>query len=247
MSNIDGHCATDAETVYVGTIGTATCSDTATSAGSAQVPYCTAQSGVGIAKAKGRPLVVMTGALAPSSPVVGASLTIVGKSGATITPALASDGITITSGEIYLRNLTVQGNASTSTGIGVSAGTGVTLHMDTCTVKNNPGGGILLNGSAFDIKNTAVMGNGQGRTGAVVWGGILVNNLPTTGPTNLGYVTIQTNVGGGITCAGGIQGTGVLSSGNTNASLGQIDSVCAISTGVCTTASATCGTQATPQ
>jgi hypothetical protein len=53
--------------------------------------------------------------------------------------------------------------------------------MDTCAVTNNPGGGILLNGAAFDIKNTTVTGNGPATFGgATAWGGILVKTFPGT-------------------------------------------------------------------
>jgi hypothetical protein len=41
MFQQDGHCATDAESIYVGKNGAGTCSDSG--AGSAQMPYCTAQ------------------------------------------------------------------------------------------------------------------------------------------------------------------------------------------------------------
>jgi hypothetical protein len=239
----DGHCATDTETVYVGTIGTAICSDTASNAGSAQTPYCTDQIGISSAKSKAKPLVVMTGSLTGSftvSPTV--PLTVVGKA-AVITPTAFTDGVTVTSGEIYLRNLTVQGSASTSTGIGISAGVGVTLHMDTCLVKNNPSGGILLNGASFDIKNTTITGNGPNNAGAS-WGGVYVQSLPAGGSTNLDLVTVQGNVGGGLSCTGGIQGIGVLSTGNTSTTT-QISTLCAVT--ACTTTSTTCGAQSLPQ
>jgi hypothetical protein len=246
LSNIDGHCATDADTIYVGTIGTATCSDTATNAGSAQAPYCTAKTGIGAAKSKSKPLVLLTGTLAVSSPVVSASVTVVGKSGAVITPESFSDGITINSGEVYLRNLTVKGSASTSTGIGINAapisGSTVTLHMDTCAVTGNPGGGILLNGAAFDIKNATISGNGP--NGSFSWGGIFVQSLPTSGPTTLNLVSITANPASGLSCAGTIQGTGVLATGNTSV---QIATGCSITTGACTVSSSTCGAQSTPQ
>jgi hypothetical protein len=176
-------------------------------------------------------------------------VTVVGKSGAVITPESFSDGITINSGEVYLRNLTVKGSASTSTGIGINAapisGSTVTLHMDTCAVTGNPGGGILLNGAAFDIKNATITGNGPATFGgATSWGGILINNPPSTSSLNLNLSTIQGNDGGGLSCAGAIQGTGVLSTGNTT-TVNQISPACAV-TG-CTTASTTCGKQATPQ
>lgn len=246
LGHIDGRCATDADTIYVGTIGGATCSDSATNAGSVQAPYCTAQTGIGTAKLKSKPLVVIAGTLSPSSPVISTNLVVVGKSNATITPAAVTDGIAIMSGEVYLRNLTVKGSASTSTGVGIAAAAGATLHMDTCAVKDNPGGGILLNGAAFDIKNTSVTGNGPGTFGgATPWGGILVNNPPTSGPLSLNLVTIQTNDGGGLSCTSAIQGTGVLSADNTNALLGQVGAACSVT--ACASASSTCGAQSSPQ
>jgi hypothetical protein len=143
-----------------------------------------------------------------------------------ITPAALSDGIGITAGEIYLRNLTVQGSTSLQTVIGINAGTGggsaVILHMDSCAVINNPGGGILLNGTAFDIKNTTVTGNGAGLTSGYTWGGILVQNLPPVGSvTSLNLVTIKANNALGLDCTGTIQiqGTGVLATGNTTADI----------------------------
>jgi hypothetical protein len=172
----------------------------------------------------------------------------VGKNNAVIAPATSADAITITSGDITLRNLTIQGSASPATGIGIKAspdsGSTVTLHMDACAVTNNPGGGILLNGAAFDIKNTTITGNGPNNTGAT-WGGVYVQTLTSSGPMNLTFVTIQNNVGGGLTCtAGPIQGADVLSSSNTSTST-QVSTLCAITP--CTPASATCGAQSTPQ
>jgi hypothetical protein len=167
----------------------------------------------------------------------------VGKSGAILSPTAGADCITITVGEIYLRNLTIQGSASPATGMGINAISGVTLHMDTCAVINNPGGGILLNGAAFDIKNTTVNGNGPGQTtGGNPWGGIRVDALPSSGATNLNLVTINTNNPAGLSCAGSVQGTGVLSTGNTSI---QISTSCNVT--ACAPASATCGTQSSPQ
>jgi hypothetical protein len=244
----DGHCATDAEAIYVGTLGSAACSSG--NAGTAQAPVCSLLAGVGLAKAGSKPVVVVRGTLTPASSTISVSspLTIVGRSSAVLTPAdPGADAITITSGEIYLRNLTIQGTASPATGIGINAGTGggnaVTLHMGTCVVKDNPGGGILLNGAAFDIKNTTITGNGPGQTGGYTWGGILVQSLPATGPTNLNLVSINNNKLVGLSCAGAIAGTGVLAGGNTGGI--DINTTCAIT--ACTSASTTCGAQTIPQ
>jgi hypothetical protein len=243
MNNIDGHCATDAETVYVQNV-VGTCVDSGTNAGSAATPFCTARYAVTTAiSTSGKDLVVAKGTVADFSIATPSkTLTVVGQN-ATITPGGAgADGIDITSGTVYLRGLTVQG--ATSTGMGINAapttGSTVTLYMNSCKVTNNAGGAILLNGAAFDIENTTVTGNGPGTLGVASWGGILVNALPTSGSTNLNLVTVQNNNGGGIACSGPIQGTGVLSTGNTN-TVSQIGPACGFTS--CTAAGTSCGAQ----
>jgi hypothetical protein len=187
---------------------------------------------------------VSTAAIAVSFP-----LTIVGKNAAVLTAAVGGNCVSITQGEVYLRNLTLQGNSSSATGVGIGVkaspdtGSTVTLHMDTCAVINNKGGGILLNGAAFNIKNMTVTGNGPGQTtGGNPWGGIRVDALPSSGTTNLNLATIDTNNPAGLTCAGGIQGAGVIATGNTSI---QISTSCDVT--ACTTASTTCGAQSAPQ
>jgi hypothetical protein len=249
----DGHCATDLETIYVGPVGS--CSDT-TGTGSASAPVCSAQAGVTIARTGStKSVVLIRGTLTPPSLgvtttiAISSPLTIVGKNNAVIVPASGADAITITSGEIYLRNLTIQGTASPKTGIGINAaptsGNAVTLHMDTCAVTNNPAGGILLNGAAFDIRNTTVTGNGANSAG---WGGIYVQSLPASGPTTINLVSILNNQSLGLTCTGSIvstdTGSGVLATGNAG---GDVISSCGISAKTCTAASTTCGAQSTPQ
>lgn len=243
MVNIDGHCATDAETIYVQNV--TGCSNSATS-GTSAVPFCDATIGVNAAvSTNGKILAVLAGALssfsvsAPAKP-----LTIVGKA-AMVTPAAFSDGITITAGEVYLRGITVQGSTIAQTKAGINAGTGVTLHMDTCSIINNPGGGILLNGAAFDIENTTVTGNGPGTFSGLPWGGVLMQNIPASGPTTLNLVTVQNNNGGGVACSGAITGTGVLATGNTN-TVSQIGASCGFTSCSASAASATCGAQSTP-
>jgi hypothetical protein len=251
----DGHCATDAQTVYVGTVGAAICSET--NAGTVQAPVCSVQAGVTLAKKNSAVVVLIRGALSPASAniAVASPLTIAGKSTAIISPTASpgADTLTITSGEIYLRNLTIQGSTSPATGMGVKAapdpGSTVTLHIDTCAVVNHPGGGILLNGAAFDIKNTTVSNNGSGSLGAITWGGILTNNPPSGGPMSLASVTIKDNGQVGLVCSASIAATTTfLASGNNNGSIKPTDQVgtsCGITT--CVPASTTCGAQSQPQ
>ena len=251
MNHEDGHCATNAETVYVGMIGTATCSDS--NSGTVTAPVCSAQVGIGTAKTNAKRLIVVNGSLAAGSTTVAATLplTIVGKSSAKLTPTTGSDGISINSGEIFLRGLTVQGTSTSGVGINAAptGGNTVTLRMDTCVVSNNPGGGILLNGAAFDIKNTSITGNGPGTApgSGASYGGIRIEALPTSGPTVLNLVTIQNNKQVGLSCSGAGAWTGpvagLLVSGNTG---GDIGTTCGVNSCSSSDGGATCGAQTTP-
>jgi hypothetical protein len=243
---VDGHCATDAETVYVQNVA-GTCSDTATGAGSVTIPFCSLQKGVGNAKASAKAVVVVTGSLAQGSAIVSPTipLTIVGKSNGTITPDTGTDGIAITSGTVYLRNLTVQGvtTAGSQTGIGINATSGSTLNMNGCKVTNNVGG-MLLNGAAFDIENTTVSNNAAGTFSGIRWGGILVNSLPASGSTIFRQVTVQNNAQVGLECLTAITAsTSVLATGNNNGSTDPADQVSGCGFTSCAAASTTCGAQ----
>lgn len=239
--HLDGHCATDGETIYVDS-SAAACSDSAAGAGSAQTPFCHAKPGVAAAQAQGKLAVVLAGALSGgvTGLALGTPLTIVGKS-AVLTPTSYSDGLGITSGELYLRGVTVMGSASDQTGIGINAsadsGKSVTLHVDGCSVVNNPSGGILLSGAGFEIKNTTVMGNGPN---SAAWGGIFVQSPPAGGPTTFDHVTVSNNNQAGISCGASIaatdSGTGVLAQNNSGVNVAD---VCGITT--CGVASADCG------
>jgi hypothetical protein len=251
MSQSDGHCATDAETIYVGTFGAGTCNES--NAGTAQAPVCSAQTGVGLAKSGSKPVVVIGGTLGSASTTIAVSapLTIVGKNMAVLTPAATgADAIDITSGVVYLRGLTVRGGALTGIGINATPGTGssVTVHMDTCVVVNNPGGGILLNSAAFDIKNTTVTGNGPGTApvSGATYGGVRIDALPASGPSALNLLTIQNNKQVGLSCPGSGAGAGpiagVLASGNSG---GDIGPTCGF-TSCGSDGGATCGAQSTP-
>jgi hypothetical protein len=245
LNNIDGHCATDAETVYVGAVGTVTCTD-GVGAGAAATPFCTALIGVNVASTTGgKNLVLLTGTLANFSIAVPSkTLTVVGRT-AVITPPTATNGIDITSGTVYLRNLTVQGvtTAGSQTGVGINAlpGSPVTLYITGCTIKSNVGG-ILLNGAAFDIENTTVSNNAAGALGATRWGGILVSSLPATGPTILNHVTIQNNAQVGLSCSAPITTSStVLSSGNITGSTDPADQISGCGFTSCAAAGTGCG------
>jgi hypothetical protein len=181
-----------------------------------------------------RDLIVVRGSVNAATAAfaaTGSALSVVGQSAGTI--AGATPGFHLTAGSAYLRDLKLQTGGS----VGCQADTGTTLTLNHLTVTANSGGGILLDGAAFDIRNTTVTTNGPGQFGAVTWGGIFANNPPAAGPKQLQLVTVQSNNPIGVSCSAMIQGTGVLASGNSV----DIATTCMFSS--CGTANATCGAQ----
>ena len=210
----DGHCATSDETAYVGLTATGLCSDTA--ANSILSPFCTADKAI----AAGKPVVIVLGSLADSFAlgVLAAPLVIVGRNGV-VTARADTDGISMIAGDLSLRSLTIAGNPSSSQGIGIDVQAttlgSATLHIDGCTISKHADGGILVSGAAFDIRNSTVTNNGSGQTAdGIVWSGIRVDKLPTSGQATLTLVTISDNASTGLSCAAAIQGQGVLATGN---------------------------------
>jgi hypothetical protein len=113
--------------------------------------------------------------------------------------------------------------------------------MDGCTVKDNPGGGILLAGASFDIRNSKITGNGPAQTpGGTNWGGLRIESLPAAGQASLNLVTVQNNLSTGLSCSSAIQGQGVLATGNMTSDIGLACGAAVVS---CTVPSPTCGAQ----
>jgi hypothetical protein len=97
-------------------------------------------------------------------------------------PANATTAITVSSGTVLIRDLTVNLGSGTGSkgivvtgagtslslrrvtvslgtkGLGIDAETGTTLTMDECYVENNPAGGIVVNGATANIQNTLIAG-----------------------------------------------------------------------------------------
>lgn len=238
MSHDDGRCAKDDETIYVQ--ATTNCASTAGAAnGTATLPYCSLDpviAALGTMTAKN--LVVVTGTVDKGPPfaIAGRPISIVGKANASVGGVPAA--IRLTAGDLYIRNVEL----FTGNSLGCQAGTGSTLRLDHVVVTGNKLGGILLDGAAFDIKDTTVTKNGPGVfNGAVDWGGIFVNNPPAAGPTKLQRVTVQNNLEAGIKCSVALMMTmtsGILASGNMSP---DIHPTCMVA--ACGAASATCGAQ----
>jgi hypothetical protein len=148
-----------------------------------------------------------------------------------LAPAFGMQG-----GAVYIRDLEL----SSSGAMGINA-TGGTLRLEHITVDGCKHGGILLDGAAFDIEDTTVSNNMIGTfNGLTNWGGMLINNPPSVGPTRLNLLTVEGNVGGGVACSTAVTPvSGILVSGNTMGV--DINPTCGFSP--CGTASQTCGAQ----
>jgi hypothetical protein len=234
MKHQDGRCATDAETIYVQK--TAACPGAAATAdGTAALPYCSMDPALGAVGAT-RDLIVVRGTVsgAATGLTSGARQTsIVGQMSAALAGA-TDPAFHLVTGDAYLRNVTLSASAS----IGCQADAGSTLRLDHVLVTGNTGGGILLNGAAFDIENTTVTNNGPGTQGTTIWGGILVNSPLAAGPGKFQLVTVRNNLAPGILCSAGVAGIDVMAAGNSTT---DISLLCGFVS--CGTASTTCGAQ----
>ena len=239
MSHQDGRCADDAETVYVQAVSA--CSDSSgaggskPAAGTSAAPLCTLQAATSALSGMADLVVVrgtVTGATAAFAVPAKKKLSVIGQMTAFIAGGGTSPAFHLASGEAYLRDLKL----TTAASIGCQADAGSLLRLDHVTVTGNVGGGILLDGAAFEIRNSTVSNNGAGVMGAVTWGGIFANNPPAAGPKTLDLLTVQSNLSPGITCSSAITGTGILASSNLG---GDVISTCGFAP--CTAASASCG------
>jgi len=239
MSQLDGRCASTRETIYVQ--NGSGCSDAGGAAGgTAMAPFCSMQPATA-AVTTARDLVVVRGTVGGATGAFTGNVSIVGQSSGTIAGTV-SPALHVSGGTTYARGLKLL----TVDSIGLQADSGSTVKLDHMLVTGNAGqasdlkgGGILLDGAAFDIRNTTVTGNGPGASGSSTLGGILVTSTPApAGPRALQLVTVQNNNGPGIACSAAISGTGVLATGNTSV---DILPACGITS--CTTASTSCGAQ----
>ena len=219
MAHQDARCASDAETIVVATGHT--------------LPAVGDLTGKRLVVVRGTASGVLTWTLATQPP-----MSIVGQNSGTINGngVPGATPVHVTGGEVYIRNLTITGGSP-----GLQADGGGVVRLDHVSVISNPTTGIAIDGSAFDIRDTTVTGNGSGSAGGT---GIVLKNLSSapTGPKSITSSTVSNNQAG-ITCntASDVPSTtsGVLVSGNTP--LPDISSTCNFSS--CGTASTTCGAQ----
>ncbi len=235
MDHQDGRCASEAETIYVQKGGA--CGGTA---GTAAVPLCGPQEAAA-ALTGGRRVVVVRGAVDELNWTLnGPQVSVVGQPSGGVAATIAagtSPGISISGGDIYVRSLSISCVADVSDR-GIVAQSGTVLRLNRVAVKNCAKGGIFVDVSGFDIRNTTVTGNGPGDLGGLPWGGIRVQAFPPAGPSRLESLTIKDNKGPGLSCTSAAMGSGVLASGNSPT---DISSSCGVT--ACGAAGPNCGAQ----
>jgi hypothetical protein len=195
----DGHCAPSGEVIFVEV--NSNCSG---ANGSSASPYCAPNDAVTML-GTGKDVILIRG------PVNGPMLlntsvvapVVIGRQNSGGESGLVSTGngvgVTVSSGDVLIRDLAVESSTSTTSkgivasgtstkltlvnvtvnltnGLGVQADTGAKLTMNRCTVQNNNRGGIQLGTLSFDITNTVIAKNGPGTdTGGVIWGGVRIS------------------------------------------------------------------------
>lgn len=216
MYHQDGRCASNAETLVVTTGGTLPTSMPA---------------GIRLLVIRGS----VSGTIAwtlPASP----QMSIVGQSTGILTGTGSVATLEVTSGDLYMRALTITGGSP-----GVWATGGAILRLDHVSVSNNAAGGILLDGAGFDIKDTTVNGNGA-NTANAAFGGIRIQSSLSS-PKSLALSTITGNQLVGVSC----DANTALSPTPTDVLVSSPSGAVAIGTSCgftsCSSSGATCGAQ----
>jgi hypothetical protein len=229
LRHLGGRCATDAETIYVRR------GPPCGAAGTSAVPLCAVEAALPLLSGTRR-VVLLRGVLDGfewNDAIPGDVVSVIGQNGAVLAGGAKSGVGLAGGGTVYLRGITVRSSELA----GISATDGVTLRLENVVVDGNRGGGILLDGARFEIRDVRVTDNGAGQVGAVIWSGILVQNVPSGGPARLERVSIVGNQATGLSCDAQIEGTGV----HVRANAGTIDVSASCRVTSCPTENATCG------
>ena len=236
MSHQDGRCATVTEAIFLQ--DTARCATAAgDNIGSPDLPFCSVRPAL-VALSSDRRLIIIRGTVQATNyvvqPVAGsAQITFVGQQSGAIAggafSALAIDGAAV-----FARDLTFKLSSAPAV---IAKNAGV-LSLQHVIVDNNPGGGVLVDGAGFEIRNTSITRNGPATTGPTTWGGMLVQNLSALTLRAIDLVTIQNNGGPGLSCSDRIDGTRLLASDNAASNIGI---TCQVTP--CSPAGPACGAQ----
>jgi hypothetical protein len=195
MAHQDGRCATDAETIYVQNVSW--CSTDAQTGGTKAAPFCRSQVALDRVSPTQR-LVVLRGAdMSPwTATVSGAQATVVGQMGASIVPGV-DVGISIVSGDVYVRGVIVDGGHD----VGVKVGTGAIIHLDRVIIRNNTKGGLIAQGAGFEVVNSVFDSNGGSSVGSSSFAGAFLGMTSLPGaPHVFHYNTVINNKDKGVVC-----------------------------------------------
>ncbi|MES1171812.1 MAG: right-handed parallel beta-helix repeat-containing protein [Bacteroidota bacterium] len=209
MAHAGGRCALDAEVIYVRPAPG--CDDAMSATGTAAVPFCKPQRGVTALTPDRKVIVMRKGTLDLELWSYGGALdlTVVGQGGAVIGSGTGV-GITITSGNVYLREVGVSGMLNN----GVSVSGTATIRMDRCLITHNMAGGLSVDGAAgYDIQNS-VFADNNGTILPVTFGGVQLNS-PGGATSKFWNNTITGNGAIGLACAGPYPVRGLLLAANT--------------------------------
>jgi len=210
MFHQDGHCATDAETVYVEP-SSSTCLPSAVSAGgTASMPFCHLSDAV--TSAGSRQLIVLRGDSIAGGVTIqgGLKMSLVGQSAtgaggagqATVTAGAGQNGLHITGADVYVRAVQISGT-STTAAIGIVADGSATIRLDGVTIQNMPQGGLRVTASSgYDVINSIFAGNGGTRDdGNRFVGGVWIDTPPSNQVSRFAFNTVVGNKRDGVTCA----------------------------------------------
>jgi hypothetical protein len=211
MAHQDGRCATDAETIYVQNIS-GVCSSDVQTGGTKAAPFCRSQMAVDRVSPTQR-LVVLRGAdMSPwTATVSGAQATVVGQLGASIVPGV-DPGISIASGDVYVRNVIIDGGHD----VGVKVANGSIIRLDRVIIRNNTKGGLVAQGTGFEVVNSVFDSNGGSSVGSSSFAGAFLGMTSLPGaPHVFHYNTLINNKDKGVVCEAATQMvSGLLMFGN---------------------------------
>ncbi|MEP6651935.1 MAG: right-handed parallel beta-helix repeat-containing protein [Myxococcales bacterium] len=220
MLHTDGHCATEAEVLYVRPIAGCLDNGTGPGAGTVRTPFCQLDRAMPAVSPERSIVVVRPSdgliallAWTYSAPPAVAELTVIGQQGATIGPG-TDVGVTLTAGTVYLRGLRIFGMLHG----GIYVAPGTTLKMNRCIVTDSRGG-LFVNGAGFQITNSVFANNdlativSPGGT-AIEYGGAYLGGLANKLAV-FRFNTVYGNKGPGLVCGGAYPVKGLLVAGNT--------------------------------
>jgi hypothetical protein len=204
MFHQDGHCATDAESVYVQPASVTCVPGAGTAGGTSSMPFC--QLAVAVTSAGARRLFVLRGGSITGGTTIsnGGPYSLIGQS-ATITADVGQAGLHVSGTDVYVRGVKI-GTLNAAT-IGIIADGSATIRLDGVEIDNMPQGGLRVTDSAgYDVINSIFAGNGGTRDeGNRFVGGVWIDTPPSNQLSRFAFNTVVSNKRDGVTCASAIQ------------------------------------------